>query len=172
MTTAIEILATDLENARRARPDLTEGELVALALRRGTELTRPHAGSEDDTARDDLRVDLAEAIIEAVALRRSIVTNRDRFSDAHDRELQTYEEHLDLQRNVVPPLKREARRLRYELKRLEAEATARGIDLSSVEPEIDWSNTIAVDDYTPTTFASNADRRAAVVEFFRRPGDR
>jgi hypothetical protein len=102
------------------------------------------------------------------AERRVLVKNRDRFADAGAREERTYREQLDLERDVVPPLKLEAKRLRADVQRLDAEAAARGIDVTTIDPQVDWMNTISVDGYVPPRFESSDERRAAAVGFFRR----
>jgi hypothetical protein len=169
----IEIFEADLERARRARSDLDDAVLIEQALDRGAALvTRAMQEPSENQGLDEIRVDLAEAVAEASAYRWSLVTNRFRFAEAGEREQQSYEEHLELERDVVPPLKMEARRLRRELRRLEDEARARDIDLATIEPQIDWSNSVSVDDYAPPRFVSNAERRAANVAFFRRLGER
>jgi hypothetical protein len=166
---AIEVFAGDLDIAQRARPELTPEDLVEEALARGLALIGLGADPGGD---DDLRVDLADAVAEASAIRWILVTSRDRFVDARESEQQTYLEHLDLERDVVPPMKLEAQRLRKVLRGLEAKARVRGVDLAAIEPQIDWMNTISVEGYAPPRFQSNAERRETSVRFFRRLGRR
>jgi len=78
------------------------------------------------------------------------------------------EEGLVLERDMIPPLKLEASRLRAELRQAEADAAAEGVDPAAIEPQIDWRQTISVEGYTPPRFEPNEDRRAATVAFFRR----
>lgn len=167
MTRTVEILAADLDHAMEACPELTVQEIGKEALARGLKLARWLFEGED-VPPHDRRADLAGAVADLADYRWSLVSGRSRFADATDGERQRYEEGLHLERDVIPPLKLEARRLRRELLQLEADAAARGLDLTGIEPQIDWSRTISVDGYTPPKFESNAGRRAATAEFFRR----
>ncbi len=178
MNRTVELLAVDLEQVRAARPDLDDAELVQEALVRGlaaveAEVDLPREaepGPGGELRR--LRLALAGAVAEAAAFRWALVRGRDRFSRAREDEQRIYEDHPELERDVVPPLKIEARRLRLELRRLEDEARAREIDVDGIEPQIDWSSTISVDSYRRPRFVSNETRRRATVEFFRRLSDR
>lgn len=172
MIRTIPLLARDLELAARARQDLDEACLVAEAAARGSRLVR--SVTEESPAEEELeralRIDLAHAVAEVAELRWSIVSNRERLGRATDDERRTYEESIALDADLVPALKVEARDLRRELRRLEDDATARGIDIAGVEPAIDWSSTIAVAGYEVPRYESAESRRATAVAFFRRIG--
>lgn len=43
-------------------------------------------------------------------------------------------------------------------------------DPATVEPQIDWPDTLAVDTYRAPRFERDEDRRRAALEFFRRRG--
>ena len=58
--------------------------------------------------------------------------------------------------------------MRAELRRLEGQATAAGVDLSTIEPSIDWPGTLAVDAYERPPYVSNESRRHAAVAYFRK----
>lgn len=174
MTRTVGILAFDFEAACSARPDLDETDLIREALVRGLEAAdaAPEERVPDAIGASErlqrLRNVLANTAAEAAAFRWSLVTGRERYARARENEQRTYDEHLKLDRDLVRPLKMEAQRLRRELRRLEAEAQARGIDAAAIEPTIDWSRTILVDQYQPPELVSNESRRKAAVEFFRR----
>lgn len=171
MTRTIQLPAGDLELAARARPDLDEASLIREAIARGSGLVRSAteaAPSGEEELERALRVDLAHAVAEVAGLRWSIVSNRERLGRATDDERRTYEESIALDADLVPALKVEARDLRMELRRLEVEAAARGIDVGDVEPSIDWSSTIAVAGYGAPRYESAESRRATTVAFFRR----
>lgn len=85
------------------------------------------------------------------------------------RERVAYEEALALDRDILPPLKEEARRLRRELFALEDAVRARGIDPATVEPAMP-DQPLAVDDYAPPRFLDANERREVSVAFFRRIG--
>lgn len=170
MTRTIQLPAGDLELAARARPDLDEAALIREAIARGSGLVRSatEASPSGEELERALRIDLAHAVAEIAWLRWSIVTNRERLGRATDDEQRTYEESIALDADLVPPLKVQARDLRTELRRLEVEAAARGVDVAGVEPSIDWSSTIAVAGYDVPRYESAESRRATTVAFFRR----
>lgn len=164
MKSPVGILADDWERLRRCYPDVSEEELTRLALVRGAEIV--------DASEDDRRAKIiGEAAIVAM-VRFRLVMGRDRAEVAVERERETYELHLELDKDLVPPLKLEAKRLRAELRALEEEARNSGVDPDAVEPHVDWAGTLAVDEYEAPRYATNETRRRAAVEFFRRVGDR
>ncbi|HZP89743.1 MAG TPA: hypothetical protein VFC04_01960, partial [Actinomycetota bacterium] len=114
-----------------------------------------------------LRGSFAVTAARAAVHRFELVTQRERFERSERDEIATYERHLELDRDVVPPLKLEARALRAEIRRLEAEARALGIDVDAVQPAIDWRNTLAVDGYEAPRYETPESRKRAAVEFFR-----
>jgi hypothetical protein len=99
-----------------------------------------------------------------------LVMDRERDARAERDVVRTYERHLELDKDVVPPLKLEAKRLRAELRRLEEEARSLGLDVEAIEPRIHWPETIAVDGYEPPRYETNDERRRTAVDFFRRVG--
>ncbi len=87
---------------------------------------------------------------------------------SEEAEREAFLEYIKLDRDIVPLLKLEAQSLRSELRRLEEEAAGAGIDLSTIEPSIDWQGTLAVDAYERPQYVSNESRRRAAVAFFRK----
>lgn len=174
----IEVLTADLEHARRARPDLSQDVLVGSALERGLRLAALpiEARVPDDLPAKErlrrLRTLFATTAGLVAEMRTRLVANRERFDRATTSERSAFMEHVELDRDVVPPLKLEAKRLRETVRRLEAEAEARGIDTAEIEPRIDWPSTLAVDAYEPPAYVSNESRRRAATAFFRRSGER
>jgi len=61
----------------------------------------------------------------------------------------------------VPEPKEEAKALRAEIRRLEAELRARGTNPDSIEPAIDWGRTLAVDDYRGPSYEDRVPRFSA-----------
>lgn len=176
MRRSVEVLRNEWEMLRRACPDGTDEERIASLIERGLAvIERAHAdGTPDDLPGGDRIARLRTAVVlkaAGVAVHRfDLVTQRDRLSAARREERATYERHLALHRDVVPPMKLQAMALREEVRRLEQEARSRGIDPDTIEPRIDWSGTISVDGYEPPRYESTDDRRRAAVEFFRRVG--
>lgn len=176
MSGAVVLLAEDWERLRRAYPDANDVELARAALSRGR---RAVQGPAEIRVPADLlpgerigrlRMLLASSAGAAAVLRLRMIVDRERDVRAEREEIRTYERHLELEKDLVPPLKLEAQRLRAELRTLEREAREAGIDVGSIEPRIHWPETIAVDDYRPPRYQSHEERRRAAVEFFRRVG--
>jgi hypothetical protein len=171
MTGGARILTSDWEAFRSAFPGADQRELKDEVMRRGREiLARAALGHRQTGSLERGRDELARKAASVALLRFELVTQRTRFARAEALERKTYERHLELDRDVVPPLKLEAKRLRAELRSLEARARSLGVDVEALEPRIDWPNTIAVDTYEPPRYESNEQRRKAAVEFFRRVG--
>lgn len=174
----IDLLAVDLAHAQEACPGLSLEALVDTALYRGFRLAAQpiEARVPGDLPADErlprLRTLFATSAAIVAEMRTRLVLERDRFERAAASERSAFMEHVELDRDVVPPLKLEAKRLREALLRLEDEAKARGIDTSCIEPRIDWPSTLAVDTYERPTYVSNESRRRAAVAFFRRSGER
>jgi hypothetical protein len=178
MTRRVEILAVDWERLRRAYPERDDGDLSADAARRGAgiarrppvDVTPPSAsGSADGAGRLSwLRAWFPRRAASICAQRFDLVTGRDRFRRAAELEERTYREHLHLERELVPPLKEEAKALRAELRALERKVRELGVDPETIEPRIDWPRTLAVDTYTRPQYESNDARRQRAVDFFRR----
>ncbi len=164
MKRAVEILADDWERLRRCYPDMTEEELTRRAIIRGVEIA--------DASEADRRAKIFRETAIVAMVRFRLVMGRDRAEVAVERERETYEQHLELEKDLVPPFKLEAKRLRAELRRLEEEACNSGVDPDAVEPHVDWTGTLFVDEYEAPRYATNETRRSAAVEFFRRVGGR
>jgi hypothetical protein len=147
-------------------------ELAARVARRGRAVLADGDGhlAADEVERERYRMARASAAI--ALLRFELVTERARRVEALDSERATYERHLELEKDVIPPLKLKAKRLIAEIRILESAARELGIDVDAIAPEVDWPNATAVDDYEPTRYESNAERRRTAVEFFRRVSGR
>jgi len=74
-----------------------------------------------------------------------LVMNRGRLERSTELEKTTYERDLELQKDIVPPLKEQARALREQIRRLERELTSRGGDPSAGSPAIPAANAITAD---------------------------
>jgi hypothetical protein len=167
MSRSVDVLAVDWERIRRTLPDWEEERLAAGILERGRRVVR----ATRDPARhgsESRHADFANELALLAVLRYDFVVGRRRFSRAREAEERTYERHLVLNRDVVPPLKLRAKALIAELRGLEEEAAALGIDLEAVKPRIPWDRTVLVDSYSPPAYESNEERRKRTVEFFRR----
>jgi hypothetical protein len=176
MTTSVDLLAEDWARLREIRPELDDATLLALALERGASVVErsyedrvPDSLPQNERA-ERLRSLLARKAATVASYRFALVTGRDRAARAERGELETYERHVDLDTQVVPPLKLEARSLRAQIHDLERRVAGLGIDPDSVEPTIDWPNTFAVEGYEGPRYESNEDRKRVAIEFFRRIG--
>jgi hypothetical protein len=160
----IELIAEDVERLRSAYPDLDDAAL-------GVALTEAAACHRHDTwDREDV---LERFVHDAAALatyRHRLLGAGQTRAKARERERDAYEAQIELDREVLPPLKAEAMRLRTEIRRLESALRAKGIDPTTIEPTVEGP-TLAVDGYRPPRFVDEAERRREVVAFFRRPGD-
>jgi len=177
VTRLVSILTEDWHRFGRALADVPSNLLVDEAYRRGLELLWECSlptGSEGPLAngRGSKRSAFAREAAEVAVHRFALITQRERLDAATKAELQMYQEGLELDREVVPPMKLEAKALRQQVRELEQRARAAGIDVDALEPQVDWSKTIHVEGYRPTKYETNEDRRAAAVEFFRRVGGR
>jgi hypothetical protein len=178
MSGAVEVLVVDWEILEHANPGALDAELAGRALSRGRAIV---AAPYEDRVPEDLppaerlarlRGALARKAASVAMHRFELVTGRERLARAEQDEQASYQQHLELHKDVVPPLKLEAKALRSEVRRLEEEARELGIDVDAVEPRIDWPETMAVDDYESPRYETNESRKRAVVEFFRRVGGR
>jgi hypothetical protein len=174
MMRSVMVLAVDWERLRDAYPDRTDKWLAADAVRRGLRLVQ---GPVADAGPSGPTADRRLAWLQASFPRRSgsictqrfdLVTGRERFRRAAEMERRTYDEHLELERDLVPPLKERAKTLRAELRALEEQLRQLGVDPEGIEPKIDWPRTLAVDTYTRPHYEPNESRRRRTVEFFRR----
>jgi len=104
----------------------------------------------------------------AAAYRLDIVAGRDRHREAVEHGRAANERVVWLDREVVPPLKEEAKALRAEIRRLETELRSIDVDPSGIEPTIEWPTTLTVEDYGGSRYETPADRKRAVVSFFER----
>jgi hypothetical protein len=174
MSRTVEVLEVDWELLRGAFSGVPDTELAERALSRGRQIVVApdedrHAvtlPSAERVARS--RWTLARKAASVAIHRFELVTNRERFARAERDEQASYERHLELHKDIVPPLKLEAKRLRSEVRRLEKEARELGIDVDAIEPRIEWPETMAVEDYEPLRYETNESRKRAALEFFRR----
>lgn len=177
----LEILAVDWERLRRTARASAPGDdalLVAEVIRRGVAIDaegeppmRLEDGS-DPSARplDAIRRLFVWRAANLGVLRFYLLTNRERFEQITAAEDSRYREKIELDLEVVPPLKRKARDLRAEVRRLEGQLRERGIDPDHIEPTIDRDRTLAVDAYVNPEYETNEARRAKAIEVFRRLG--
>ncbi len=176
MSSSVRVLRQDLELLRACHPSVTDEELVREALARAGRIlaTSPEERVPDHVTGPErlerLRRLLARKAASAAVHRFELVSQRERFERADRLERKTYEQHLELDKDVVPPLKLEAKELRAELRRLEREARALGIQVDEIEPAIDWEQTMFVDAYERPRYQTNEQRRRNAVEFFKRTG--
>jgi hypothetical protein len=173
---AIDVLADDWDRLRRLFPDREGTDLAGTASRLGHDAAeepfevRVPADLPPAERVQRLTMQLARSAGGVALQRFRLVTERERDVRAEHDEAVTYERHLELEKDVVPPLKLEAKRLRAELRALEAQARGLGIDVDALEPRIAWPDTIAVDGYEPPRYETNDQRRETAVAFFRRVG--
>lgn len=161
--TEVALIAEDVRRLRAAYPEADAARLETLLV----DAALSHRAHEIDP--DDI-VDLF--IHEAAALavyRRRLTAAKGELPDAVEKEAASYAEGIELDRDVIPPLKQEAQRLRGQIRESEARLRARGVDPDTIEPRL-AEGSIAVDDYEPPRFADAEERRAATVAFFRRVG--
>jgi hypothetical protein len=164
--TTTTVLADDWALLRSVT-SLDDEALVAEVAKRGAR----HAG--EGSHGSDAHDAFVHAAAAAAAYRLDIVGGRDRHREAVEYGRAANERVVSLDRDVVPPLKQEAKALRAEIRRLEAELRAIGVDPSGIEPAIEWPTTLMVDDYGGPRFETPADRKRTVVAFFaRRDEDR
>jgi hypothetical protein len=164
VTRSVEIPREDWERLERLLPDVPARRRTAEVLAWGARVL-----SEDPPPRDGGSAFAREAA-EVAVHRCALVLQRERSHSANRGEVRTYEEGIELDRDLVPPLKLEAKELRAEVRALERRSRAAGLDVEAIEPRIDWSQTIAVDGYRPPRYETHDERRAKAVEFFRRTG--
>jgi len=146
----------------RSVTSLPDWALAAEVTRRGVRhAAEPSRGS-------DARDAFVHAAATAAAYRFDILAGRDRHRDAIRYGGAANERVVALDREAVPPLKKEAKALRAEIRRLEEELRAIGVDPSWIEPAIDWPTTLMVDDYGGSRYETPADRKRLVISFFAR----
>jgi hypothetical protein len=163
---SVEVLAVDRDLLRRTFPDVPDADLIERALNRGMAIVGGafDAGEPEEMPSPEQVVRLRRALALAaarVAMHRfELVTNRARLSRAEWDEQESYERHLQLHKDVVPPLKLEAEALRAQVRRLENEARGLGIDVEALEPSIDWASTVySMSTRLPRTRRTRAARR-------------
>ncbi|MGH2555705.1 MAG: hypothetical protein ACRDHO_08335 [Actinomycetota bacterium] len=166
MSEAVEVLRVDWDRLRRIRLDASDRELGAELLRRGAALSRASEGESDEVER--LRLDVVHRAALVAVHRFTYATGRERFREAEEREEESYRRQVKLEREVVPPLRAEAGRLRARLKTLEAEARSRGIDTTGIEPHINWPMTISVEPSEPQRWETPEASKARLRGLFRR----
>lgn len=174
MSASVRVLRVDWELLRASYPSVSDEELAREALARAGRIlaTAPEERVPDDVTGPERLERLGRLLARkaaSVAVHRfELISQRERVERADRLERETYEQHLELDKDVVPPLKLEAKELRVELRRLEREAGALGIDVDEIEPAIDWDQTIFVDVYEPPRYETNEQRSRNAVEFFKR----
>src|SRR6266545_1561573 len=141
-----EIGMTDRWLVPRLERDIAAYQARIDALRRVIE-DRPPVTLPSPERLARRRSTLARKAASVAIHRFELVTNRERFARAEHDEQASYERHLELHKDIVPPLKLEAKGLRSEVRQLEEEARELGIDVDAVEPRIDWPETMAVENY-------------------------
>jgi hypothetical protein len=169
------MLRVEWEAMRGAFLDVPEEHLVGAAMARGAALLRgsdePSAGDPSTSRRVEfLRPQVVHRAAAVAAYRHRLVVLRDRLRVARTEERQSYEQGILLDRDLVPPFKLRAKELRAEIRRLESVARAHGLDPDTIEPAVDWAETLAVDTFEAPRYESDADRKRTAVEFFRRHG--
>ncbi len=157
MTVAVRVPARLLDAVGGAPP----GALERRLLERGRAVLAADGPG--------LRGELARRAAALALLRHALLEARGRAGEAAAREARTYREHLRLARDEVPPLELRARELRSEIRALEAELRARGVDPAAIAPTLP-GDTLAVDDHDPPAYRTPEERRRRAVEFFRRIG--
>jgi hypothetical protein len=172
--TQVPILRADWDRLRAAYPGIDDHPLCRRALERGDEVL---ASDPSEPARDgdptveqvrQLRSFVARRAASLAVYRHELVAHRERLPRAEAAERASYERHLELEKDLVPPLKLRAKALRAEIRRLEAQARHLGLDPEAIAPRIDWPETLAVDGYEQPRYETNEQRKRTAVEFFRR----
>lgn len=161
--THIELIGEDVERLRRGFPELDEAvlleRLVAAAL-----FHRAH-----DWDRKEPLEGFVHGAAALATYRQQLMGMWETRLDVRENERIAYETQIELDRDVIPPLKQEAKRLRSEIRTMETGLRAKGLDPSNIEPLVEEPG-IPVDDYQPPRFVHPAERRRQVAEFFRRTG--
>jgi len=173
MSEFVRVLKADWERLQAAYPGMNDERLADAALVRSREVlaevpTEPPSPGPAAVRLDWLTRWFPRKSASIAVQGLDLVDNIRRQAEAAESEERTYRTHLELNKDVVPPLKEEAKALRAEVRRLEERVRATGIDPDSIEPSIDWSRTLAVDIYKRPKFESNESRKQATVEFFKR----
>jgi hypothetical protein len=164
MGEGVEILRVDWERVRVGRPEATDEDLGAELYRRGEAVV----SDREPYLHDGLRRDLVLRAALVAVHRFSYATSWERFKEAEAREEESYRRHAELAADVLPPLKAEARMLRARVRDIEAQAVGRGVDVESIEHQIDWRRTIAVDTPSGPGYETPAAQRARIREIFGR----
>lgn len=166
---SVTVLAVDWRRLRRAYPGVDDRSLAEEAFRRGLRLAVPPSDPSHPTDPPALREAFVDLGARLAVHRFEYVTGRDRFASAARREALTRHEHLRLQREVLPELRARARRLRDEVRALEAALQARGVNPDALGPPVDWEAVPLDED--PSGSDPAAEREAALRLFRRlRPG--
>jgi len=125
--TVITLIAEDVRRLRAAHPDADAAQLEALlvdaALRHRAHDAEPH---------DILDLFIHEAAALAV-YRQQLAAKKQELPDAVVKEAASYAEEIELDRDVIPPLKQEAQRLRVQMRDLEARLRVRGVDPDTID---------------------------------------
>lgn len=177
LSLTVEILAVDWDRLRRAYPGTDERVLIEAAVDRGRRILGvPPEARVPSTASTPrplrwLRGWFPRKAASVAVHRLDFAMGRERYVRATAQERETYERHLELEKDEVPPLKEEAKSLRAEIRWLEDELRALGIDPDGIGPRIEWRTTLSVDGYVRPRYETAEDRRRTAVELFRRVGD-
>ena len=157
--TRVGLLARDVDRLVAVRPDLAPSLGEAMF----------DAGLAHRRCEPELE-DLPESFVHLAAAcssyRARIGPLTASLAHVEDRERASYEEQLVLDRDLLPPLREEAKRLRAEIATLEGALRAKGVDPSPIGPGIE--NATVVDDAGPPRLVDPRERRAEVSMFFRR----
>ncbi len=176
MRRSVEILKTDWERLRRAYPDIDPEQLAKEMLVRGRRRVQGEAreaippDSTDEERLEWLRGWTPRMAASMATLGFELVRNRSRLDKATQLEEMTYQRDLELKKDVVPELKEQAKALRKEMLRLEAELRSHGGDPEAIEPRVP-DDTVVVEDYQRPQHETNESRRKTTLEFFRRLDD-
>jgi hypothetical protein len=170
---AVEVLEADWERLRRARPGTDPVGLLRAVVDRGRRLVAeeveatiaPDAPVAERVAWLRRRVPRKAASVATLGF--DLVMTRRRLDRAVHLEERVSRRYVELNREVIPALKRRAEELRSEIRRLEGELRARGGDPGSVLPEAPAR--IELDDYRPVEFEGR-ERRQRAIDLFRRIG--
>jgi hypothetical protein len=160
VTRAVRILDDDRALLEGLLGEPFDDASAARAIERGCTVLKPTPG--------DAIGELAAAAADLAELRFALAFGRDRAERSERETDRTYARRLSLDREVVPPLKQEAMRLRAEVRSLERELRECGGDPDAVRPAIAWERTLAVEGYLPPVYVDRATRRRAMAAFFGR----
>lgn len=149
------VLVAEWERVRRAAPDRDESDVLREIVKRGAQLARAPLLQQmpaDVTGPERLQAAktmFAQWAAEYTWMRFRYFQQKPEADAMRAIDNQVLDETNELQEKIIPELRARARELRAEVRALEAEAASRGIDTATIEPAIDWSKTMAVEEYQP-----------------------